>query len=61
MTTKSRRMRWMGHVTSVGEMINAHEIMVGKPQGKGLFGMPRRRWEYNIRMDLRELGWEDVD
>jgi hypothetical protein len=36
--------------------------MVGKPEGKRpLLGRPRRRWEDNIRMDLREIGWGDMD
>jgi hypothetical protein len=34
---------------------------VGKPEGKRLLGGPRRRWVDNIRMDLREVGWCDVD
>jgi hypothetical protein len=34
--------------------------MVGKPEEKRPFGRPRRRWENNIRMDLREIGWEGV-
>jgi hypothetical protein len=34
--------------------------LVGKPEGKRLLGRPRRRWE-DIRMDLREVGWEGVD
>jgi hypothetical protein len=39
----------------------AYKILVGKPEGKRLLGRPRRRWEDNIRMDLRETGWEGVD
>jgi len=35
--------------------------LVGKPEGKRPLGRPRRRWEDNIRMDLREVGWESVD
>jgi hypothetical protein len=35
--------------------------LVGKPEGKRPFGKPRRRWDYNIRMYLREIGWEVVD
>jgi hypothetical protein len=35
--------------------------MVGKPEGKRPPGRPRHRWEDNIRMDLREIGWEGVD
>jgi hypothetical protein len=41
----------------MGEMRNSHNIFVGKPEGKRLRGRPRRRWEDNIRMDLRDIGW----
>jgi hypothetical protein len=34
---------------------------VGKPEGKGLLGRSRRRWVGNIRMNLGEVGWGDVD
>jgi hypothetical protein len=34
---------------------------VGKPEGKRPLGRPRRRWEDNIRMDLREIGWGGMD
>ena len=33
-----------------------HRVLVGKPEGKGPLGRPRRRWEDNIKMDLREVG-----
>ena len=33
---------------------------MGKPEGKGPLERPRRRWEDNIRMDLREVGWRDM-
>jgi hypothetical protein len=36
-------------------------LLVGKPEGKRLLGRPRRRWVDNIKMDLREIGWDDVD
>jgi hypothetical protein len=36
-------------------------VYVGKPEGKRKLGRPRRRWVDNIRMDLREVGWGDVD
>jgi hypothetical protein len=39
----------------------AEEHVVGKPEGKRLLGRPRRRWVDNIRMDLLELGWGDVE
>jgi len=35
--------------------------LVGKFEGKRPRGRPRRTWEYNIRMDLKEVGWEGVD
>jgi hypothetical protein len=57
----SRRMRWVEHVTPMGEIRNAYKILVGNPGGKRPFGTPRYRWEGNIRMDLREVGWECVD
>jgi hypothetical protein len=34
---------------------------VGKPEGKRPIGRPRRRWEYNIKMNLREIGWGGMD
>jgi hypothetical protein len=36
-------------------------ILVGKPKGKRPLGRPRRRWEDNIRIDLREIGWGGMD
>ena len=34
---------------------------MGKPEGKRPFGRPRHRWDYNIRMDLQEVGCRDMD
>jgi hypothetical protein len=53
-------MTWAGHVARNGEKKNAYEILVGKPERKRPLGRPRRRWEDNIRMDLREIGWKRV-
>jgi hypothetical protein len=58
---KSRRMRWAGHVTRLGEKRNEYRLLAGKPEGKRQLGRPRRRWVDNIRMDLGEVGWGDVD
>jgi hypothetical protein len=58
---KSRRMRWAGHVARMGEKRNAYRILVGKPEGKRPLGRPRRRWEDNIKMDLREIGWDGMN
>ena len=52
----SRRFRWIGHVARMEEGRNAFKILTGKPTGKRPLGMPRRRWEDNIRMDLEEIG-----
>jgi hypothetical protein len=42
-------------------MINAYNILVGKPEGKRPLGRRKHRWENNIRMDLREIWWEFED
>jgi hypothetical protein len=52
---KSRRMRWAGHVAGMGEKRNAYMILVGKAEVKRPLGRPRRRWENNINMNLREI------
>jgi hypothetical protein len=40
---------------------NAYRLLVGKPEGKRPRERPRRRWVDNIRMDLGEVEWGDVD
>jgi len=46
---KSRRMRWAGHVTRMGERRGVFRVLVWKPEGKRSLGRPRRRWEDNIK------------
>jgi hypothetical protein len=58
---KARRMRWAGHVARMGEVRGAHNILVGKTQGRRPLGRPRCRWEDNIKMDLGEIGSGNVD
>jgi hypothetical protein len=58
---KSRRMKWVGHVARMGDKRNAYRLLVGKPEGNRPLGRPRRRWVDNIKMDLEEVGWDDVD
>jgi hypothetical protein len=52
---KSRRMRWAENVAQMGEKRNVFRLLVGKPEGK------KTRWVDNIRMDLGEMRWGDVD
>jgi hypothetical protein len=53
--TKSRRMRWAGHVARMGERRGVYRVLVGKHEGKRPLGRPRRRWEANIKMDVEEV------
>jgi hypothetical protein len=53
---KSRRMRWAGHVARMVERRGVYRVLVGRPGGKRPPGRPRRRWEDNIKMDIREIG-----
>ena len=58
---KSRRMRWAEHLARMGEDRGVYRVLVGKPQGRRPMGRPRRRWEDNIRMHLRQVGCGCVD
>ena len=51
--SKYRRLRWAGHVARMDVGRTAFKILAGTPTGKGPLGRPRRRWEDNIRMDLK--------
>ena len=54
---KPRRMRWEGHVARMGERRGVYRVLVGKPEGKRPLWRLRRRWEDNIKMDLKEVGF----
>ncbi|KAJ4438215.1 hypothetical protein ANN_14154 [Periplaneta americana] len=45
----------------MGESRNAYRVLVGRAEGKRPLGRPRRRWEDNIKIDLRELGYDDKE
>jgi hypothetical protein len=53
---KSVRMGWAGNVARMAAKWNAYRILVGKPEGK-----TTRRWDRDIKMDLREIGWGSMD
>jgi hypothetical protein len=59
--TKSRRVRWAGHVAQMAEKRNAYRILMGKPEGKRPLGRARHRWVDIIKIDLRKIGWDGVD
>jgi hypothetical protein len=58
---KSRRMRRAKHVARLGKKRNTYRILVGKSKGKIPIGRPRRKWEDNIKMDHRKMGWSGAD
>jgi hypothetical protein len=51
----------MGRAYSTRVKINAYRILVGNPEGKRPLGRPRRMWEDDIRMDIREIEWGGMD
>jgi hypothetical protein len=58
--TRTRRMRWARHVTCRAEMRNTHSILVGKSEEERPLKRPRCRWEDNVTIDVKEIGWEGV-
>jgi hypothetical protein len=56
---KSRRMRWAGHAEHMGET-NVYKVLVGQPVEKEPFKRLTHRQKDNIKMDLREIGWDGV-
>jgi hypothetical protein len=54
-------MRWAGHAACMGEIRNVYKILDQKYEGKRPLRRQSHRWEDNIRMDLREMGWEGVE
>jgi hypothetical protein len=58
---KSRRLIWAGHVARMGERRGAYRALVGKPEERRPLGRPRHRWEDNIKMNLREVGFGGTD
>jgi hypothetical protein len=48
-------------VWPMGEKRNAYRVLVGKPEGKRPLGRSTPRWVDNVKMDLREVGWNSMD
>jgi hypothetical protein len=57
---KSRRMRWTGHVARMRDVRNAY-ILTAKSERKRSLGRPRRKYEDNIKVNIKEIVQEDVD
>jgi hypothetical protein len=58
---KSRRLIWAGHIPCMGERRLAYRVLVGRTEGRRLLERPRHRWEDNIKMDFRDMGWGSMD
>ena len=54
---KSKSLRWAGYVARMGKRRGAYKFLVGKPEGSTPLERRRRRWEDNIKIDFREVGW----
>jgi hypothetical protein len=54
-------MRWVGHAACMGKMTNAYKMLVGRPEGKRPLGRLWHRLKHNIRLAVRERGWDVVD
>jgi hypothetical protein len=54
-------MRLARHVASMGEGRGVYRVLVERPEGKRPLGRPRRRWENNIKVDLRKIGIDGVN
>jgi hypothetical protein len=58
---KSKRVIWAERIAHMREMRRSYKFLVGKPERKRPLEILRRRWEDNIKMDLKEIEWEDMD
>jgi hypothetical protein len=57
----SRRLRWAGHVSRMGEKRGAYRILVGRPEGKRPLGRPRRRWEDILKWIFKKWGMDWIE
>ncbi|KAJ4447600.1 hypothetical protein ANN_09607 [Periplaneta americana] len=56
--SNSKRVRWAGHVARMGESRNPYRVLVGRAEGKRPLGRLRRRWEDNIKIELRVMAYD---
>jgi hypothetical protein len=54
-------MRWAKHVARVGEKKISYKFLVGKTEGKRSLGRPWRAWKDNIKINLKNVGWNVVE
>jgi len=45
----------------VGDRRGARRVLMGRPDGKRQLGIPRRRWQHNVKTDLQEMGWRGTE
>jgi hypothetical protein len=55
------RIRLAEHVACIGERGGVYRVLVENPEVKRPLGIPKRSWEYNIKRDLQEVEWRDID
>jgi hypothetical protein len=51
------RMRWAGYIACMGKERNAYRILVGNPKGRRPLEKPVYKWDDNIKMDVKQIGW----
>jgi hypothetical protein len=54
-------MSWAWHKALMGDKRNLLRVLVHKSSGNRLFGIPRHRWEDNVRMYLKDIKWNDME
>jgi hypothetical protein len=59
--SRSRRMKWAGHIARTGETRNAYKASARNPKRKGALRIPRHRSEGHIKADVEEIRWKGVD
>jgi len=57
----SRRMRWEKHIARMRERTGVHRVLLEKPEGKRPLERSIRRWADNVKIDLQEVRYEDMD